>query len=504
MDSENLLYKTAELVRDATGCYYFICLQCGKDFENLDDIVDHIEKYFYESADDNNVDLLSPMTINPINESDWTTNDDDVETTVTNIKKESFEEYEDYKLSIPQMYQEDNEPARRDPIHCPLCSKTLSKREISLESHLMKVHQRSRKDAKIYECKICGRNTFTRSYDLDRHQLIHTRYAAASSTAESARYNQSENLKRKRDGDSNENSVLFNILNQSIKNPMGQTLQKSNVGHSANVSFVKRRKDTKSYMPINQHNVHPTTQQHAKRVEGNGNETFINSTIKGKTSSYCAICQSACSKNETLESHLMRVHRRNKQYAKVYQCKLCGKNTFTRPYDLRRHELTHLVKSRKHHKASLPNKFVKTEPKTDNKANFIPPVPLTRPLPETQSVSKVKQSASPIQATSPEKNSFLCAICNQKFESCLDVTMHLKFVHNQKRIYKCSHQNCAAGSFADSFFLHRHELSHSVHYDKVVGDIKNRVKCVFCRRNFSKKWNLLKHEKRHLVEMSQR
>lgn len=494
MDSENLLYKTAELIRDAAGCYYFICLQCGKDFENLDDIVEHIEKYFYEPPDDND-ELLSPMTIN---ESDWMASDGDVEpVAVSNIKKESFEEYEDYKLSIPEMYQEDNETTIFRPIHCPLCPQTSSIMDVSLESHLMKVHNRTKNHAKIYECKICGRNSFTRSYDLERHQLTHVQYV---DTSAGATLDRSVNLKRKRNGDSSaSSSVLLNFRNQSDHKP-------NIVSHSAKVSFAKNRTTSKRYMPANELIMKPPLKE-IKPLDRIDNETLAKRSIKGKTLNYCSICQAPCSKNETLASHLIRVHHRNKLYAKVYECKICGKNSFTRPYDLRRHELIHLVKGRKNSEATLPNKIFKTEPKTDDKASItlVPSTPPITKKPETNSVTELAKISTQKQRTSQPKSAenYLCAICNEKFDSCFDVTMHLKFVHNEKRIYKCSYSNCTAGSFSDSFFLHRHELSHSVHYGNVVGDVKNRTKCVFCRRSINKKWNLLKHEKRHLVEMSQ-
>lgn len=522
MDPENPIYKTAELVRDAVGCYYFICLQCGKDFENLDDTVEHIEKYFYEPTDDNStVDLLTPMTIN---ESDWMATDGDVETVVANIKKESFEEYEDYKLSIPQMQQVVNEPAKNEPIFCPLCSTTLSLEEISLESHLMKVHHRSRNHAKIYECKICGRNTFTRSYDLERHELIHARYV--DELDQTSMLSGSEYLRPKRKAARNENSVLFNILNQSDKESIAETFEKPNIQHHHrhSTSSVQSR-GVKRYMPVNDLAVERTHKQakpmeqakpleqekpleQAKPLEVIDNEKMVASRqTKANTSNYCSICQATCSKNETLESHLIRVHRRNKQYAKVYECDVCGKNTFTRPYDLRRHELIHLARSRQDGDgtATVPNKVIKTEPKTDDKV-VISPVPLTRPLtikPEAKSVTEGKPTGTKIRTTNPQKNGVLCAVCNEKFDSYFDVTMHLKFAHNHKKVYKCSHLNCNADSFSNSFLLHRHEISHSVHYPNIVGNNQNRMKCIFCRRSFNKKWNLLKHEKRHLLEMSQ-
>lgn len=482
MDLENPIYKTAELVRDNLGCYYFICLQCGKDFENLDDTVEHIEKYFYEPSDDNNVDLLTPMTIT---ESNWMANDADVETVVVaNIKKESFEEYEDYKLSIPQMHEDDDAPTTNEPINCPLCSTTLSHTEISLESHLMRVHHRSKSHAKIYECKICGRNTFTRSYDLERHELIHCRYVDASAESSST-VNASENFRPKSNGHRNDSSVLLTILSQHDQESVAETLEKPNMNHSTSStdSVVKR------YMPIKEITVESSDKQ----------------TKPLDASNYCSICQATCSENETLELHLIRVHRRHKQYAKVYECNVCGKNSFTRPYDLRRHELIHSTEGRKDRKVSSPNKIVKSEPKTDDKAVMLP-VPVTRPqlTIKSETKSEVKKNSTQMQTTHPPDNGILCTVCNEKFDSYFDVTMHLKFAHNQKKSYKCSYPNCSADSFSNSFLLHRHEITHSVHYRNIVGNNQNRMKCIFCRRSFNKKWNLLKHEQRHLLEMSQR
>lgn len=501
--SENPLqvFKTAELVRDTLGCYYFICLQCGKDFENLDDTVDHIEKYFYEPSDDNSVDLLTPMTIN---ESDWMVNDgvEDVETVVGNIKKESFEEYEDYQLSIPQTSHEDNQPAENVSSHCPLCPE-LSFITESLESHLMKVHHRSRSHAKIYECEICGRNTFTRSYDLERHSLIHVRNVDTEIDVSTQPLTliTSENVKPRRNGDRNESTVKCNNLSQSDNELIAEPLEILEVNLSTNVSsHVKSNRARKRIKEIN---VEPSLKK-TKAQEEIANDVLASPSLKGKTTSYCSICKATCSKNETLESHLIRVHHRHKHYAKVYECDICGKNSFTRPYDLRRHELIHLAAGRKNRKPTLPTKVFKTEPKTENKTTIIPVPSTTTPLTiKSERKSEVKKIANEFQATNPKENGVLCAVCNEKFESYLDVTMHLKFAHNQKRIYKCSHPNCKADSFSNSFLLHRHEISHSVHYRNVVGINQNRSKCVFCGRGFNKKWNLLKHEKRHLLDMSQ-
>lgn len=509
MDSEKTLFKTAELVRDSVGCYYFICLQCGKDFENLEDTVLHIEKYFYEPSEDDDADnALTPMTIN---EPDWMSNDSDVETVVANIKKESFEEYEDYKLSVPDVHEMDGELENPHPIYCPICSKTLSYTERSLESHLMVVHHRPKNHAKIYECKVCGRNSFTRSYDLERHRLTHARYinpAPEASPSISQHQTSTSSDSRRRNVDRNKNSVLLNILSQSTKRPIIEAFEKPKYqpmvvppdAASAKVCTNSKRypsteelntklqpKKAKLTKPMNEINQQPT--KHMK-----------------SSSTYCSICRSTLSKKETLESHLIRVHHRNKAYAQVYECNVCGKNSFTRPYDLRRHQLTHLTKGRIVHKKILPKKFIRIEKKIDDKPVVITQVPLTkeRPikpdaLPET---NEVKRYPVDIRTTNPQKDGILCAICQMRFDSYLDVTMHLKLVHNQKRIYKCSHADCAADSFSSAFLLHRHELSHSIHYRSIVGNIQNRVKCVFCRRSFNKKWNLMKHEKRHLVEMS--
>ncbi|XP_037050430.1 zinc finger protein 809-like [Bradysia coprophila] len=496
MDSESPLYKTAELVRDAMGCYYFICLQCGKDFENLDDTVMHIEKYFYEPSEDENVDALTPMTIN---EPDWMSNDSDVEAVVANIKKESFEEYEDYKLSVPD-HQSDGELAVGCPIYCPLCSKTLSHMENSLESHLMDVHHRPKNHAKIYECKICGRNSFTRSYDLERHKLTHVRYINLS--AEASPLNATNNFEsQRRNGERNKNSVLLNILSQSARKPTTETFDKP-IYQSKNVSPVtsnaKVCTDNKRYLSTEELN-RKLQPKNTKQSE----ETVR--TVKTiKSSNFCSICRTTLSKKETLESHLIRVHHRNKSYAQVYECNICGKNSFTRPYDLRRHQLIHLTKGRIDRKTTLPKKVFKTEPKTDDKT-VITHVPLTKRMIKSETSqatgqTEVKKIAAEIRTTNPQKDGILCAICDMKFESYLDVTMHLKVAHNQKRIYKCSHSDCDADSFSSAFLLHRHEISH---YRRIDGNNPNRMKCVFCRRSFNKKWNLMKHEKRHLVEMAE-
>lgn len=509
MDSESTLYKTAELVRDSVGCYYFICLQCGKDFENLEDTVIHIEKYFYEPSDDNDVDAAS--------ESDWMANDVDTETVVANIKKESFEEYEDYKLSIPYDYDEGEGATSTAPIFCPLCPKTLSHTEGSLESHLVTVHHRNKKYAKIYECNICGRNSFTRPYDLERHQLTHNRYVNSSSKKESAS-NVGKCFPSKRNGDRNQDSMLMNILTNREREPIAEALkqpttvkpvyQSTNV--SPNASNVTIRQACKRYIPTNQVNGESLPKK-AKPMEIVERDNIPSGSIQGTSSNYCSICQSTFSRKDTLESHLIRVHHRHKHYAKIYECTTCGKNSFTRPYDLRRHELTHLGK-RRDHKEALPKKIFKAEPKTDDISDTVQ-VPLTKQLPQmqqgisppqsTSNPNEVKKIAADIRTTDPQKDGILCAICDMKFESYLDVTLHLKFAHNQKRIYKCSHENCLADAFSNAFFLHRHEMSHSIHYRKIVGSNPNRLmKCVFCRRNFNKKWNLMKHEKRHLLEMS--
>lgn len=487
MEKENPVYKTAELVRDASGCYYFICLQCGEDFENLEDTVDHIEKYFREPDNNvDNVDALTPMTFN---ESDWMLNESDVDTVLSNIKKESFEEYEDYKLAIPEMYQQeqDMEPAEEIPIYCPICAST--HQDISLESHLMKMHHRPKKHAKVYECKICGRNTFTRSYDLERHHLnVHAKYSdnsAQSSSTASA-------LEPKLNGDSNENSVLFNIQRKSNKVSTDERMQRPNVTifePTVNGSMAaKRFKYVQGEVEASE------TQTKVQKIDNN---KLVSRPVKGTGSKFCPICQTTFSKNDTLESHLICFHRRNKQYAKVYECKDCGKNSFTRPYDLRRHELIHLVKKRK---VGAYEKSVRIEPIAE-KAVTIVPVAKRSPIKE-ESKSPVKKIPTPIQTTNPETNGVLCAICNEKFDSYLDVTVHLKFAHNEKRIYKCSHASCTADPFSNSFLLHRHEISHSEYYRNVEGNNLNRSKCIFCRKSFNKKWNLMKHEKRHLSDLS--
>ncbi len=513
MDSEGTLYKTAELVRDAVGCYYFICLQCGKDFENLEDTVLHIEKYFYEPTDDNNADAsVTPVTIN---ETDWMTNDGDVESAVlANIKKESFEEYEDYKLSIPHENQLDDDgmtTKQRLPIHCPLCSKTLNRWESSLESHLMRVHHRTRSFAKIYECKFCGKNTFTRPYDLERHELNHRPVDDESTMA-------SDNYGSRRNGDRNQNSMLRNILRQSENTSIPETVMDEPIHYPTDVSpdaapLVKIRTPNKRYLSISETNVERPPKKPKSMQPIVIDKLASRSLASSRPPNYCSICRGTFSKKDTLESHLIRVHRRNKQYAKVYECNVCGKNTFTRPYDLRRHQLTHMAKDRKVRKVPLPKKAFKTEPKIENKAtiNQVPLIKRTSPVkPETTSSMESTSSATEVKkiptnnrTTDPQKDGILCAICSKKFESYLDVTLHLKFVHNQKRTYKCSHPSCPADSFNNAFMLHRHELSHSDHYGNVVGNVQNRTKCVFCRRSFNKKWNLMQHEKRHLAEMSE-
>lgn len=330
-DSENFFFKTAELVRDTVGCYYFVCIQCGKyfPFKNVDEMVDHIEKYFCKSSDD--CDLLTPM-IN--SETECNVYNDDV--AVTNIKKESLEEYEDYKLYSPQVCEEETNAS----IYCPICSKTLNSDETSLESHLITVHRRSRNHAKIFECNICGRNTYTRSYDLHRHQLIHVRDGSNMIV--------SEPLSSKSESDRTENSVLFNILSQDIKQESEsdvEAFKERNVNNSRIVlpssvgcdRKVRKRKLSQKYIELKQ-------QKEIKSLE----------EIETNRPNYCSICQQSCSKTETLQSHLIRVHRRNKLYAKVYECSVCGKNTFTRPYDLRRHERIHAKK--KITAATLPHR----------------------------------------------------------------------------------------------------------------------------------------------------
>lgn len=495
MDSENPIYKTAELVRDAVGCYYFICLQCGKNFENLDDTVMHIEKYF--SEDENVVDAITSMPPMTINEPDWMSNDSDVEAVVANIKKESFEEYEDYKLSVPD-HQSDVEQGDVHPIHCPLCSETLSHTENSLESHLMVVHHRTKSTAKIYDCNICGRNSFTRSYDLERHKLTHARYKKPSSEAPLPRI---EFESQRRNGDRNKHSVLLNILSQSARKPTTNELFDSPTVESKKVSpkipSAKVCTDNKRYLSTDDltKNLPPKKAKLTEEIDC--------SITSVKPSGFCSICRTTLSKKETLESHLIRVHHRNKSYAQVYECNVCGKNSFTRPYDLRRHELIHLNKGRKDRKPSLPKKIFQAEPKTDDKT-VITKVPFkAETSQESSSFTDMRKIAAEIQTTNPQKDGILCAICGMKFERYLDVTMHLKVAHNKKRIYKCSRSDCDSESFNSAFLLHRHEISHSIRYRSIVGNNQNRMKCVFCRRNFNKKWNLMKHEKRHLVEMAE-
>lgn len=488
MDSENTFYKTAELVRDTLGCYYFVCLQCNKTFENLDDTVDHIEKYFYESPDN---DLLtpidtSPMTINEsetkLNNSEWM---DDVDTVVANIKKESFEEYEDYKISIPEMCQDENESATNFSVYCPICTTTLSCNENSLASHLIKVHHRSARHAKIYECKICGKNTFTRSYDLERHRLIHARYPEAMHGSTS---NVSETLKS--ESDDTVQSALFDILGQCDKESVSETFNDFEKNQSSESSSVgSARSVNKRKIFVKNLDIKPTEKVKKIRDYVDKNK---NHSIKANIPAFCSICQASCSRNESLESHLIRVHRRHKQYAKVYECTICGKNTFTRPYDLRRHELIHIRQN-----ATLTDKV---DAQHTNDKMIIDQVPSIN---NTAVIDETPKMSTEIQTTNPKKNGILCAVCNEKFDSYLDVTMHLKNAHNQKRIYKCRHINCGNDSFTSSFALHRHEISHSLHYRNIAINNQHRMKCVFCRRTFNKKWNLMKHEKRHLVEQSQ-
>lgn len=527
MDSESApLYKTAELVRDAVGCYYFICLQCGKDFENLEDTVLHIEKYFYEPSDDNNMDTVSNDS------TEFMVNEVDPETMVTNIKKESFEEYEDYKLSIPYECDDDGATTGNSPDFCPLCPKTLSQMEGSLESHLIAVHHRNRKYAKIYECKICRRNTFTRPYDLERHYLTH-RNTGRAVRASTSIINDKSNSMPKHNGDRNQNSMLPTISGEGSGNPILVSKQSTSMlrpVHSTNVlpsvSNVNNPPASKRpvYVPIKELNEAPLPKKiktsnevplpkKIKAFEAIEDRLMARRPFHGSPPNYCSICRSTFSKKDTLETHLIRVHRRHKHYAKIYECNVCGKNSFTRPYDLRRHHLTHMSKRT----GMLPAKVIKTEPKTEEEkpVDQVPLVnhqstvqkpaslsPLATPSTSSREVQKI---ATEIRTTDPEKDGILCAICSMKFESYLDVTMHLKFAHNQKRTYKCNNPNCASDVFSNAFLLHRHEMSHSVHYRTIVGDNQNQksMKCVFCRRSFNKKWNLMKHEKRHLLEMSE-
>lgn len=441
--------------------------------------MDHIEKYFAKSPDN---DLLTPLTIN---ESQRIVSDGDVDTVVANIKKEEFDdEYEDYKLSIPEMCQEETETENKFLVYCPICLETVSCSENSLASHLINVHHRTERNAKIYECKICGKNTFTRSYDLERHRLIHARYADES--IEGTTSNVSE-TSIKTENDSAVQSLLFNIFSQC--KPINETLNYSHQNNptSDNSSVGSARSVRKRKIFVKSFDIKPPEKKMREGVDKNKNQSF-----KVNIPPFCSICQGTCPRNESLESHMVRVHRRHKQYAKIYECTVCRKNTFTRPYDLRRHELIHLRQA----STATVTDSVSAQSTSDKVIiKQKPTSTITKPL----MIDETKKKSTDIQTTNPKKNGILCFMCDEKFDSYLDVTMHLKNVHNQKRIYKCRHLDCGDLSFTNSFALHRHEICH---LHKIAINNQHRMKCIFCRKSFNKKWNLMNHEKKHLAEQS--